>query len=47
MEMGFIEGETVTVIHTARNGNPIMVEIIGYHVALRLEEAEKVLLLSE
>lgn len=47
MEMGFVEGETVKVIHTAPIGDPVMVEIIGYHVALRLEEADKVLLMPD
>jgi ferrous iron transport protein A len=42
MEMGFIPGEKVTVQQVAPLGDPISIEVAGYHLSLRLNEASKV-----
>ena len=43
MEMGFIPGETVLVEQVAPFGDPISIQIAGYHVSLRLNEASKIM----
>jgi Fe2+ transport system protein FeoA len=43
MEMGFIPGEEIKVERYAPLKDPIEYIIKGYHVSLRHEEAEKVL----
>ena len=42
MEMGFVKGETVTVIKNAPLRDPIEYEIMGSHVSLRRDEAEHI-----
>lgn len=42
MEMGFIPGERVVVQQVAPLGDPISIEVAGYHLSLRLNEASKV-----
>lgn len=40
MEMGCVPGETVKVDQVAPLGDPISITIAGYHLSLRLDEAE-------
>jgi ferrous iron transport protein A len=42
MEMGFIPGEQVVIHQVAPLGDPISIEVAGYHLSLRLNEAAKV-----
>lgn len=42
MEMGFIPGEKVIIQQVAPLGDPISIEVAGYHLSLRLNEASKV-----
>lgn len=42
MEMGFIPGETVVIEQVAPLGDPISIQVAGYHLSLRLNEASKV-----
>jgi ferrous iron transport protein A len=42
MEMGFIPGERVMIHHVAPLGDPISIEVAGYRLSLRLNEAAKV-----
>jgi ferrous iron transport protein A len=43
MEMGFIPGETVVINQVAPLGDPISIQVAGYHLSLRLNEAQKVI----
>jgi ferrous iron transport protein A len=43
MEMGFIPGETVVVKQVAPLGDPISIQVAGYHLSLRLNEAYRVI----
>ena len=43
MEMGIIPGEKITVEKIAPLGDPIAVTVAGYHLSLRLNEADKVI----
>lgn len=43
MEMGFIPGETVQVEQIAPLGDPIAIQVAGYAVSLRLNEAAQIL----
>jgi ferrous iron transport protein A len=43
MEMGCIPGERVLVEQIAPLGDPISVSISGYHLSLRINEAETIL----
>jgi ferrous iron transport protein A len=43
MEMGFIPGEKVRIQQVAPLGDPIAIEIAGYQISLRLNEAAKVI----
>ncbi len=40
MEMGCIPGELVRVEQVAPLGDPISISVAGYHLSLRLNEAE-------
>ncbi len=40
MEMGCIPGEEVRVEQVAPLGDPISISVAGYHLSLRLDEAE-------
>jgi len=43
MEMGCIPGERVLVERVAPLGDPISVSVSGYHLSLRINEAETIL----
>lgn len=43
MEMGFIPGEKVMIQQVAPLGDPIAIEVAGYQISLRLNEAAKVI----
>jgi len=40
MEMGCVPGETIKVDQVAPLGDPISITVAGYHLSLRLDEAE-------
>ena len=42
MEMGCLPGELITVEKKAPWGDPISISVAGYHLSLRLDEAEKI-----
>lgn len=42
MEMGCVPGETVIIDQVAPLGDPISILVAGYHLSLRLNEAEKI-----
>ncbi|MDB4637281.1 MAG: FeoA family protein [Planctomycetaceae bacterium] len=44
MEMGLLEGESVSLIGYAPLGDPIEFEIRGYRISLRAAEAQRVCL---
>jgi ferrous iron transport protein A len=43
MEMGCVPGEKVTIDQIAPLGDPISISVSGYHLSLRLNEADQVL----
>lgn len=45
MEMGFITDEVVTIEYLTSSGDPIVVNIAGYLVGLRLNEAASIMVL--
>ena len=46
IEMGFIQGKTVEVVHRAPLQDPVEYQILGYHVSLRLKEASQIEVIS-
>ncbi len=42
-EMGMVRGEIIRVIRVAPLGDPIEIELKGYHLSLRKEEAELII----
>lgn len=42
MEMGCVPGETITLEQVAPLGDPISIYVAGYHLSLRLNEAENI-----
>lgn len=42
MEMGCIPGETVRVDQIAPLGDPMSITVAGYHLSLRIDEAEMI-----
>ena len=44
MEMGFVPGEKVMVEQVAPLGDPISLSVAGYHLSLRLDEAEQIII---
>lgn len=42
MEMGCVPGETIRVEQVAPLGDPIAIEVSGYHLSLRLDEAQNI-----
>jgi ferrous iron transport protein A len=42
MEMGCVPGESITVEQIAPLGDPISIFVSGYHLSLRLNEAENI-----
>jgi ferrous iron transport protein A len=43
MEMGCVPGEPVRIDKIAPLGDPISIEVAGYHLSLRLNEAENIM----
>lgn len=43
LEMGIIRGTTIEVIRFAPMGDPIDIKIRGYHLSLRREEADGIM----
>lgn len=43
MEMGCVPGERILLEQVAPLGDPISVSVAGYHLSLRLNEAENIL----
>ena len=43
MEMGCLPGEIITLEKIAPLGDPISIKVSGYHLSLRLNEAETIL----
>jgi len=43
MEMGLVPGETILLEQVAPLGDPISVNVSGYHLSLRLSEAEQII----
>lgn len=46
MEMGCLPGETISVEKIAPLGDPISIKVSGYLLSLRLNEAEKILVID-
>jgi ferrous iron transport protein A len=44
MEMGCVPGETILVEQIAPLGDPISINVAGYHLSLRLDEAKDILM---
>ncbi|HQW83350.1 MAG TPA: FeoA family protein [Ferruginibacter sp.] len=42
MEMGCIPGEAIKIDQLAPLGDPISITVAGYHLSLRLNEADKI-----
>jgi ferrous iron transport protein A len=42
MEMGCVPGEKIVVDHIAPLGDPISILVAGYHLSLRINEAENI-----
>ncbi|MBL7731515.1 MAG: ferrous iron transport protein A [Chitinophagaceae bacterium] len=43
MEMGCVPGERIVLEQVAPLGDPISISVAGYHLSLRLDEAEHIL----
>ena len=43
MEMGCVPGEKILLEQVAPLGDPISVSVAGYHLSLRLNEAEQIM----
>jgi ferrous iron transport protein A len=43
MEMGLVPGETILMEQVAPLGDPISINVSGYHLSLRLNEAEQII----
>jgi Fe2+ transport system protein FeoA len=43
MEMGCVPGESILMEQVAPLGDPISVSVAGYHLSLRLNEAENII----
>lgn len=46
-DMGFIEGAKIKLIRTSPLKDPIEVEILSYHITLRIEEAKSIEVVCE
>ena len=42
--MGCVPGEPVKVVQVAPLGDPISIEVSGYHLSLRLSEADSIII---
>ena len=47
LEMGCVPGEPVKVVQVAPLGDPISIEVSGYHLSLRLSEADSIIVAPE
>jgi ferrous iron transport protein A len=47
LEMGCVPGEPVKVVQVAPLGDPISIEVSGYHLSLRLSEANSIIVAPE
>lgn len=43
MEMGCVPGEKILLEQVAPLGDPISINVAGYHLSLRIDEAEQIL----
>ena len=43
MEMGLVPGESILMEQVAPLGDPISINVSGYHLSLRLNEAEQII----
>lgn len=43
MEMGCVPGETILLEKIAPLGDPVSINVAGYHLSLRLNEADNIL----
>jgi Fe2+ transport system protein FeoA len=43
LEMGCVPGETITIERVAPLGDPISVQVAGYNLSLRQEEADSII----
>ena len=43
MEMGCVPGEIITIERIAPLGDPISIQVVGYNLSLRHEEAETII----
>ena len=43
LEMGCVPGEPVKVVQVAPLGDPISIEVSGYHLSLRISEADSII----
>ncbi len=43
MEMGLVPGEAILMEQVAPLGDPISINVSGYHLSLRLNEAEQII----
>jgi ferrous iron transport protein A len=43
LEMGCVPGEPVKILQVAPLGDPISIEVSGYHLSLRLSEADNIM----
>ncbi|HEX4876979.1 MAG TPA: FeoA family protein [Chitinophagaceae bacterium] len=44
MEMGCVPGEKIQMEQVAPLGDPVSVQVAGYHLSLRLNEADQILI---
>ena len=42
MEMGCVPGESILMVQVAPLGDPIYINVAGYHLSLRLNEADHI-----
>lgn len=42
LSMGLVDGQEVEVLHFAPLGDPMTIRVLGFHLALRLNEAAQV-----
>ena len=47
MEMGCVPGEPVKVVQVAPLGDPISIEVSGYHLSLRISEADSIIVTQD
>jgi ferrous iron transport protein A len=47
LEMGCVPGEPVRVVQVAPLGDPISIEVSGYHLSLRISEADSIIVTQD